>query len=154
MAQLPGGPRTEVLPLHCVHIVKTEPAPPLMVESGLSASFNVNATMSPHKDFQVEGSAHVVVKNYSLIGDALTPGDPESDISSSSGRSFSLSAASTPMSRASGLSQDNSLILPRTLSEGHRNTNFASHMRVSRFRQVQSRLRWDKFEQGLKEGLP
>jgi serine/threonine protein kinase len=79
--------------------------------------------------------------------------DPESDISSASGRSSSVSQVSTPSSREIELISD----LPverRATPVTHRNTTFASQMHMSQFRQEQRLLEWGGFVQRLKERLP
>ena len=118
-----------------------------------SSNFIIEPSLQPQEGFELLAGSSFAGDDLMDVAPYQTViEDPESDLSSASGRSASASLVSTPSSRALDPIPD-SAILRSILPESHRNMTYASQMHMSRFRQKQSRFKWDSFVQTLKEGL-
>lgn len=151
-----GGPWTE-FPRETafrgtsVRSAKTAPATPFIVRDALSDSI-VSTFLGQSESLEWAASPSLaddhLASNTAL--DLTVLEDLESDLSSASGPSASVSLVSTPSLEPIS----DSVVLPSTLPESHRNTTYASRMHMSQFQQEQSRFKWDSFVQRIKEGLP
>ncbi|KAF2262316.1 kinase-like protein [Lojkania enalia] len=125
-----------------IRSAKTAPAAPLLVRD---ASPDSLISMFNEDENNMEWASSPNPDNDHLVLD-----DPESDISSASGCSASVSLVSSPSFEPAL----DSAVVPSLLSESHENTTYASRMHMSQFQREKDQFRWDLFVQRIKEGLP